>query len=170
MHQREQEATGPSRPTQTITSTPSPQPPPTIQAGTLRLRGHHIDTRRVAWTQNTIDNEKLGRKSSKICCIYHKPKNFDESSSESSSSSDSDDTGDEHDSVARRDLKRKIQEKKKAKRQKQEIGAGGHSGSHGAGQGDCCDHEVEHGHSNSSAEEKVETSSATHNAYEKGVR
>jgi len=37
-----------------------------------------------------VDNEGAGKKSSKICCIYHKPKQFDESSSEESSDSDSD--------------------------------------------------------------------------------
>lgn len=47
--------------------------------------------RRVMWTSDTIDNEGLGKKKSKsklhadtVCCIYHKPRAFDESSSESS--------------------------------------------------------------------------------------
>jgi len=42
------------------------------------------------WRDDVIDNEGAGKKSSKICCIYHKPKKFDESSSEESSDSDSD--------------------------------------------------------------------------------
>jgi len=42
-----------------------------------------------------VDNEGAGRKKSKICCIYHKPKAFDESSSEESDSSDEDGCGDE---------------------------------------------------------------------------
>jgi protein phosphatase 1 regulatory subunit 11 len=33
-----------------------------------------------------VDNEGLGRKSSKVCCIYHKPREFGESSSEEDSS------------------------------------------------------------------------------------
>eukprot|EP00013_Stygamoeba_regulata_P013888 CAMPEP_0177667248 /NCGR_PEP_ID=MMETSP0447-20121125/22017_1 /TAXON_ID=0 /ORGANISM="Stygamoeba regulata, Strain BSH-02190019" /LENGTH=151 /DNA_ID=CAMNT_0019173457 /DNA_START=121 /DNA_END=576 /DNA_ORIENTATION=- len=37
----------------------------------------------VHWTNDVVDNEHLGRKSSKVCCIYHKPRRFDESSSES---------------------------------------------------------------------------------------
>ncbi|KAI3617792.1 hypothetical protein CBS9595_003701 [Malassezia furfur] len=45
----------------------------------------HSD-RRVVWTEDTIDNEGMGKKKSKICCIYHKPRAFDESSSESSDS------------------------------------------------------------------------------------
>ncbi|KAF8176146.1 phosphatase inhibitor-domain-containing protein [Mycena galopus ATCC 62051] len=59
--------------------------------GALHLRGGVRRTRRrVAWTEDVVDNEGCGRKSSKICCIYHKPKNFDESSSEDSDSSDED--------------------------------------------------------------------------------
>lgn len=49
-----------------------------------------------------IDNEGLGRKSSKVCCIYHKAREFGESSSEDDSSSDdssdSDDGGNGSDS------------------------------------------------------------------------
>ena len=41
-----------------------------------------------------MDNEGLGRKKSKVCCIYHAPKGIDESSDESSSDS----SGDESDS------------------------------------------------------------------------
>lgn len=43
---------------------------------------------RVKFTDDTVDNEGMGRKSSKVCCIYHKPKEFGESSSESDSSDD----------------------------------------------------------------------------------
>ncbi|KAF9055493.1 hypothetical protein BDZ89DRAFT_922657, partial [Hymenopellis radicata] len=77
----------------TITLTPtssdeaasrSSSPPP---AGSLRLRGAKRKPR-VAWSEDTVDNEGCGRKSSKICCIYHKPKRFDESSDEDSSSDD----------------------------------------------------------------------------------
>ncbi|KIJ60345.1 hypothetical protein HYDPIDRAFT_117239 [Hydnomerulius pinastri MD-312] len=59
--------------------------------GALRLRGAQRRTRqRVAWGEDVIDNEGCGKKKSKICCIYHKPRRFDESSSESDSDSDSD--------------------------------------------------------------------------------
>jgi len=44
-----------------------------------------------------VDNEGCNKKKSKICCIYHKPRRFDESSDESSSESDSDsEAGHEH--------------------------------------------------------------------------
>ncbi|OAA43806.1 Type 1 phosphatases regulator ypi1 [Metarhizium rileyi] len=56
----------------------------------LRLRGgHSAKGRSVKWAEDVVDNEGLGRKSSKVCCIYHKPKGVDESSDESSSSSSS---------------------------------------------------------------------------------
>ena len=43
----------------------------------------------VKWSANVVDNEGLGRKSSKKCCIYHKPRRFGESSSEESDSDSS---------------------------------------------------------------------------------
>jgi len=68
----------------------------------LRLRGAHDAgggtslRRRITWAEDVVDNEGLGRKSSKVCCIYHRPREFGESSSEDDSSdsdSNSDDTG-----------------------------------------------------------------------------
>jgi protein phosphatase 1 regulatory subunit 11 len=82
--------------TQTMTpedtaSSRSISPEPVV----LRLRGAHdasgsrTDTRRrIQWAEDVIDNEGLGRKSSKVCCIYHKQRAFGESSSEEDSSSD----------------------------------------------------------------------------------
>ncbi|EDR11047.1 uncharacterized protein LACBIDRAFT_315341 [Laccaria bicolor S238N-H82] len=65
--------------------------------GTLKLRGAHTKkTQRkatVAWGEEVVDNEGCGRKKSKICCIYHKPRRFDESSDESDSDSDMSDSG-----------------------------------------------------------------------------
>lgn len=86
--------------TQTITpidsaSSRSPSPEPLV----LRLRGAHDasgshtargDRRGITWAEDVIDNEGLGRKSSKVCCIYHKTREFGESSSEDDSSSGSD--------------------------------------------------------------------------------
>lgn len=51
--------------------------------------------RRIKWAEDVIDNEGLGRKKSKVCCIYHAPKAFGESSDESSSDSDDSDSGDD---------------------------------------------------------------------------
>ncbi|XP_074654690.1 E3 ubiquitin-protein ligase PPP1R11-like [Tubulanus polymorphus] len=47
----------------------------------LKLRKPKND-RKVSWTDDTIDNEMLGKKKSKCCCIYEKPKLFGESSGE----------------------------------------------------------------------------------------
>jgi len=47
---------------------------------------------RIQWAEDVVDNEGLGRKKSKVCCIYHAPKAIDESSDESSSDSSSDDS------------------------------------------------------------------------------
>ncbi|KAF8312490.1 hypothetical protein DL93DRAFT_1307602 [Clavulina sp. PMI_390] len=57
----------------------------------LKLRGGPRSTQRVAWRPEVIDNENCGKKKSKICCIYHKPKRFDESSDESESDESGDD-------------------------------------------------------------------------------
>lgn len=38
----------------------------------------------VTWDENVVDNEGLGRKSSKRCCIFHKQRAFGESSTDSS--------------------------------------------------------------------------------------
>lgn len=94
----------------------------TQPAAILRLRGGHNPTRRsVQWSEDVVDNEGLGRKSSKgtpdlydagdirrtivcrqpanisVCCIYHKPKGVDESSDESSSDSSSSSSDSESD-------------------------------------------------------------------------
>ncbi|KAI0819266.1 phosphatase inhibitor-domain-containing protein [Trametes gibbosa] len=58
--------------------------------GTLRLRGAPRNRQRVVWREDVVDNEGAGKKKSKICCIYHKPRQFDESSSDESSGDDSD--------------------------------------------------------------------------------
>jgi len=88
--------------TQTITSAP-PQPDGLV----LHLRGaHQVETqtrsrseseepqpstrRRIQWAEDVVDNEGLGRKKSKVCCIFHKTREVGESSSEDDSSSSDD--------------------------------------------------------------------------------
>ncbi|PWW79002.1 hypothetical protein C7212DRAFT_350228 [Tuber magnatum] len=84
----------PALPSATQTETdPSVQTsirPVRIPDGTLRLRGGPVQSRRVRWDADVIDNEGMGKKKSKVCCIYHRPHSYDESSSESDSSSDED--------------------------------------------------------------------------------
>lgn len=48
----------------------------------LRARGN------VRWDEDVIDNEGLGRKSSKRCCIFHKQRSFGESSTDSENDDD----------------------------------------------------------------------------------
>ncbi|KAI9819428.1 MAG: Type 1 phosphatases regulator ypi1 [Thelocarpon impressellum] len=83
--------------TETTPSTSSDTDPPGGRSpdGTLRLRGAHTrgaePGRRIRWDESVVDNEGLGRKKSKACCIYHAPRAVGESSAEDdSSSSDSD--------------------------------------------------------------------------------
>lgn len=68
--------------TQTNNAHPGPSTDATAtprEAPVLCLRRR----RRVRWTQDTHDNEHDGKKSSKSCCIYHKPRAWDESETES---------------------------------------------------------------------------------------
>ncbi|KAJ8901069.1 hypothetical protein NDN08_004929 [Rhodosorus marinus] len=55
----------------------------------LKLRLRSRNGQRVAWTEETHDNEHDGKKKSKKCCIFHKQRAFDESSSGSESDSSS---------------------------------------------------------------------------------
>ncbi|KAL5043731.1 hypothetical protein BDW71DRAFT_199625 [Aspergillus fruticulosus] len=82
--------------------------------GTLRLRaegdasagGEEMPARHIRWSEDVVDNEGMGKKSSKVCCIYHKTRPVGESSSESESSdsesSDSDSGRETGNSSARR--------------------------------------------------------------------
>ncbi|KAM4696428.1 E3 ubiquitin-protein ligase PPP1R11 [Rhinophrynus dorsalis] len=54
---------------------------------TLKLRKRKPD-KKVEWSCDTVDNENLGRRSSKCCCIYEKPRPFGESSTESEDEDD----------------------------------------------------------------------------------
>ena len=51
------------------------------ESATIRLKKKK--NKKVAWREDTVDNEGLGRKTSKCCCVYQKPHKYDESSSDS---------------------------------------------------------------------------------------
>ena len=95
--------------TVTITTTPSDSP---RGSGRLRLRGEadpqqdQRSQRRIRWAEDVVNNEGMGKKSSKVCCIYHKPREVGESSSEESSSSSSDSDSDSNDDGAARPIRR----------------------------------------------------------------
>lgn len=64
--------------------------PSTSSTVTRPINGENERGRHIRWDEKVINNEGMGKKKSKICCIYHAPRAFDESSDESSScSSDS---------------------------------------------------------------------------------
>lgn len=154
----------------TQTLTPSRSESPNSEPLVLRLRGAHSprsstqntsdeiqgdsnsNTRRrrqIQWAETVIDNEGLGRKKSKVCCIYHKPRAVGESSSEEdSSSSDSDASSDESDGARSVGGKR---------------GRGkNHNHDH---DGDDCGHSHDHGHGSRRQPRKPSP-----NAYEKMPR
>ncbi|KAG2571045.1 protein phosphatase 1 regulatory subunit INH3-like [Panicum virgatum] len=54
---------------------PATAAPPPAEAVVLRLKRRG---KKVSWKEGTVDNEGLGRKSSKKCCIFHKEVPFDE--------------------------------------------------------------------------------------------
>ena len=61
-----------------MTTTETDQSQPEVLHLTLRGRNN------VRWDESVVDNEGLGRKSSKRCCIFHKQRAFGESSTDSS--------------------------------------------------------------------------------------
>jgi len=61
---------------------------PNSPNATLRLRAEPEERRRIQWAEDVIDNEGMGKKSSKVCCIYHGPSEPGDSDSDSSSSSE----------------------------------------------------------------------------------
>lgn len=122
-------ASSASHGSQTITQTPT-NPFSDLPSGTLRLRGHQEDTtpsgssiRRIQWAEDVVDNEGMGKKSSKVCCIYHKPREPGDSESESDTSGSS--SGSDNDSEP--DLSRA--QRAGGRRE------GGHDHGHGHGHG-----------------------------------
>lgn len=51
---------------------------------TLKLTLKKEDRKKVQWTTETVDNEHLGKKKSKCCCVFVKKRTFGESDSEES--------------------------------------------------------------------------------------
>ncbi|TQN73770.1 Type 1 phosphatases regulator YPI1 [Colletotrichum shisoi] len=124
----------------------------------LRLRGAHAPSRQsVRWAEDVVDNEGLGRKSSKVCCIYHRPKGVDESSDESSSDSSSDSSDSEADDGGKR-----------------RIPSGDHKGKGKGGKRshdhDCGDHDHDghrHGRKDGRGGKEKKTRRPSPNAYER---
>ncbi|XP_074470424.1 E3 ubiquitin-protein ligase PPP1R11 [Sebastes fasciatus] len=91
-------AENPGTSSETITETVQTSTPPPQQEGrslTIKLRKRKTE-KKVEWSSDTVDNEHLGRRSSKCCCIYEKPRQFGESSSESEGDDDDEGCGSAH--------------------------------------------------------------------------
>lgn len=73
---------------------PTARTPTKAEVG-LQLHDAQIAPKRVRWTECTIDNEHLGRRSSKAMCVYPKPRAFDESSEEEDVDGEYDDVEDD---------------------------------------------------------------------------
>ncbi|KAL1236308.1 E3 ubiquitin-protein ligase [Trichinella pseudospiralis] len=58
-----------------------------VNETTLRIVLTPPPRRHITWASGTVDNENLNRKKSKCCCIYSKPRKWEESSSESENES-----------------------------------------------------------------------------------
>ncbi|KUJ18182.1 uncharacterized protein LY89DRAFT_717783 [Mollisia scopiformis] len=96
--------------TQTQVPAPQGQTQTQTQQAVLHLRGATRQSeevqggetrRRIQWAEDVVDNEGMGKKKSKVCCIYHAPKGIDESSDESSSDSSGSDSDSGDDGAAR---------------------------------------------------------------------
>ncbi len=87
MNARSSNSTDTTSTTVTLAASQSPE----SISNTLRLTSAQIQSvqrRRVSWATETVDNEGMGRKKSKCCCIYQKPRNWDESSEEDENEDD----------------------------------------------------------------------------------
>ncbi|TQB68005.1 Type 1 phosphatases regulator ypi1 [Monascus purpureus] len=112
MSQTRQATSNPAFASTRITSQTTSDSSHSHSSGLLRLRGEDTpnadediaSARHIRWSEDVIDNEGKGKKSSKVCCIYHKSHPVGESSSESDSSdSDSDDLSDSDNETVKRE-------------------------------------------------------------------
>lgn len=69
-----------TRPSSSVSNTITLREPGSSQQ-TLVLR-LNPRKKKVTWKEGTVDNEFMGKKSSKKCCIFHKEKPFDEDNSD----------------------------------------------------------------------------------------
>lgn len=59
------------------------QSEPVLKLKLTKPKTKEKEDKKVGWSEDTVDNEHMGKKKSKCCCIYKKPSVFGESSSES---------------------------------------------------------------------------------------
>lgn len=115
---------------QTILQTEPASGPP-LPTATLHLRAEPEESHHVRWAEDVVDNEGMGKKSSKVCCIYHKPHEPGDSDSDSdSSSSDSDGDGEDEPDLSRA---QRAGGRKKGNGRQHDHGDGGDGGGKGNG-------------------------------------
>lgn len=71
----------PGRATQTVHEAPRTvlaRPPQQQETVTLVLRPR----KKVSWDAKTVDNEHMAKKSSKICCVFHRKESLEDDSSD----------------------------------------------------------------------------------------
>ncbi|XPS77654.1 Type 1 phosphatases regulator ypi1 [Ascochyta lentis] len=142
----------PSRDTgsHTVEATRTPAVRLNASSGVLRLRAAPEERRHIQWAEDVVDNEGMGKKSSKVCCIYHAPREAGESSDESSDSSSSDDSDSEPDNSTARPSGRSRKPQP-------------HSHDHGDG----CAHEHPAGEGSGGQKRRKQKRAPSPNAYEK---
>lgn len=79
----------PGSTSKTVTVAEEATTSPEQQRLVLKLKKPKTD-KKVQWDESAVDNEFMGKKTSKCCCIYSKPRIFGESSSDSDSDDDDD--------------------------------------------------------------------------------
>ncbi len=102
--------------TLTLTEEPTEQNTGTTNGEVLRLTLRARPT--VRWDENVEDNEGMGRKSSKRCCIFHKQREFGESSTDSSADENDNSDGDDSDNDNRKPKAENHQRRKIARPKK----------------------------------------------------
>ncbi|CCD63589.1 E3 ubiquitin-protein ligase PPP1R11 [Caenorhabditis elegans] len=80
-----QQQTASSTETSTVTVPPSREQNLVLHLSPNPAQPSTSERRHVVWATETVDNEGMGKKKSKCCCIYKKPKNWQDSSSDSDS-------------------------------------------------------------------------------------
>ena len=102
--------------TLTLTEGPTEQNSGTTNVEVLRLTLRARPT--VRWDENVEDNEGMGRKSSKRCCIFHKQREFGESSTDSSADDNDNSDGDDSDNDNKKPRAENYQRRKIARPKK----------------------------------------------------
>jgi protein phosphatase 1 regulatory subunit 11 len=72
----------------------APEPRSVLHLRSDRSKSKKKSKPKVEWKSDVVDNENMGKKKSKICCIFHPNREFGESSDDSSSGDSSSDESD----------------------------------------------------------------------------